>query len=359
VQTPRCAIVIGAISLCVPLMAQSSEPPVPSDPLELVTGDAQPVQDINQRAEIVNLLVNAHRNSNVRAQPYDLKTAFTVSSSTSSDGTWQMEDISPSASLYRWTVQSPAYSAVHLNANRILYSSQTPDILPLRLLQVRTAIFYRSANVGPRASLRTANGAFNGVEVVCALISRDADAPAGTGGRQWNEEEWCVDPKAGTLVTHSMVPGLYVAYDYSKSLMFHGKLVPNGFTITEAGQTVVEAQTESVTDPANNPAAFQPAGLTQVGVGPIMTAPWRFQMMLPPQPGASPGTNQVAVVHAMQSPDGQLSDVEVLASSAPSAKDAALAFIAKWHSGMMGRAPEPGATPQSHEVLITLESPQP
>src|SRR5580700_6990850 len=157
------AIVIGILST-LPMLAQApglarafppaTEPPIPSDPLELVTGDAQPVTDVNQRAEIIDLLVNAHQRSNVRAQPYDLKTVFTVAGSLTS-GQWQMEDMSPSGGLYRWTVEGPGYSAVNLNVNRIFYSTQPVNGLPLRLIQVREAIFKTEAVVGPHATLRT------------------------------------------------------------------------------------------------------------------------------------------------------------------------------------------------------------
>jgi hypothetical protein len=163
-----------------------------------------------------------------------------------------------------------------------------------------------------------------------------------------------VDPKAGTLVTYSEVPGLYFHYDYSRALQFHGKLIPNGFAITQAGQTVVEAQTESVSDPANNPAAFQTNGLNQIGVGAIMSSAWQFRVRLP-LPGA--GAAQVVALHAVQSPDGQISDVEVLASSESSLNQAAVAFASKWQGGMMGgeSQSQSGATPQSHEVVMMVE----
>ena len=83
------------------------EPPVPSDPLELVTGDAQPVQTPEQRQAATNLLQTARAASNVRAQPYDLKTTFTAFGSSSSDGNWTLEDTSPSGKIYRWTAQGP------------------------------------------------------------------------------------------------------------------------------------------------------------------------------------------------------------------------------------------------------------
>ncbi len=333
---------------------QVTEPPVPSDPLEFITGDAQPVTDVNQRAEIIDLLVHAHQRSNVRAQPYDLKTSFTVAGSLSG-GQWQMEDMSPSGGLYRWTAQGPGYSAVNLNVSRIFYSNQSATGLPLRLIQVREAIFKSEAVVGPRATLRTANASLNGVDLVCALIAHNAIAPAGSGGRQWEEQEYCVDPKAGTLITYSEAPGLYFQYDYSKALQFHGKLIPNGFSITQAGQTVVEAQTESVSDPVNNPEAFQTTGLNQIGVGATMSQAWQYRVRLP-LPGAAPGAPaQVVELHALQSPGGLVSDVELLASSDTALNEAAIAFATKWQGGMMGQEPQAGATPQSHEVVMTIE----
>ncbi len=337
-----------------PFMAQPAEPPVPADPLELVTGNAQPVQDVNQRAEIVNLLINAHQHSNVRAQPYDLRTTFRASGSSSSDGMWQMEDISPSAGLYRWTAQGPSYSSVHLNVNHVLYSNQAADSFPLRLAQVREAIFYTSPKVGALASLRIAKGSLNGVELTCALISYHTGVPAVTGGRHWDEDEYCVDPKAGALITYSLMPGLYVHYDYSKALAFHGKLIANGFTITQAGQTVIEAETESVSDPAKNPAAFQPAGLNQIGVGPVMTGPWRLHAGMPAPAGAAAGA-KIVLLEAMQSPDGQLTEVQVLASTDPSLNGPALDYASKWQGQLTGKETEPGATPQSHPVLITVQ----
>ena len=168
----QCAIAVS-IALA-PVFAQAptslAQPPVPSDPLELVT-DAQPIQNAEQRLAATSLLANARSISNVRAQPYDLKTTFTSAGSSSSDGSWSMEDISPSGGLYRWTAQGPSYSAVNLYTNRLLYSNQPSGAVPLRLAQVRTAIFFMYPVTGPRASLRTAAGNLNGIDVSCVLVS--------------------------------------------------------------------------------------------------------------------------------------------------------------------------------------------
>ena len=74
-------------------------PPVPASELELVTGDAQPVQDAQQRVAALDLLNNARALSNVRAQAYDLKTTFTSSGGVASDGSWTLEDMAPAASI--------------------------------------------------------------------------------------------------------------------------------------------------------------------------------------------------------------------------------------------------------------------
>ena len=79
--------------------------PIPPDPLEIVN-TAQAVQDAQQRLDAIALLQRARDLSNVRAQPYDLKTSFISWGGLASDGSWTLEDISPGRG-YRWTAQGP------------------------------------------------------------------------------------------------------------------------------------------------------------------------------------------------------------------------------------------------------------
>ncbi len=106
------ALVFGQAPVSAPTGASASarlsslpEPPVPGDPLELVTGETQVVQNPEQRAQILNLLARARYLSNVRGHAYDLKTTFTSVGQSPFDGTWQMEDVSPAANACRWTAQ--------------------------------------------------------------------------------------------------------------------------------------------------------------------------------------------------------------------------------------------------------------
>jgi hypothetical protein len=337
-------------------LAALPEPPIPSDPLELVPSSAQPVQDATQRAAIVGLLADAKVLASVRAYPYDLRTTFTVVGSSSSDGAWQLENISPGRGLYRWTAEGPGYSVVNLFQNRMLYSNQPGAGIPLRLAQVRAAIFYVDSVFGPRASIRTASANLNGTELTCALTERMSAPKTATGGRLWEEAEFCVDPKSGLLMTYSPVPGLYILYDYTNALHFYDKIIPGKFTITEAGRTVIEARNESLTDPAKlDPSLFEPSGLNSVGAGPLESPPWNMRSSQYSANGSTNPTLQVVVLHAMVSPDGHMTESEVLASSDSNLNQRALNHLVEWQNlrGMEGDA-QPGASPQSHELFFTL-----
>jgi hypothetical protein len=338
------------------------QPPVPADPLELVIGAAQAVDTPEKRLAAIAAIERARDLSNVRAQSYDLKTSFTSTGGSASDGSWALEDISPARGIYRWTAQGPAYSVINLYTNSthgILYSNQPAGVVPLRLEQVREALFFVYPQTGPQASIRTATGYLNGVQQNCFLIVNGFRGPALTGARNWQEAEYCADAATGLLTTYSPVPGLVVHYDYSGATSFHGKTIAGAFTITEGGRIVIEARTLGVSDPPDpkNP-IFDSAGLISLGVGREMTPASRVRGMIPNfnfVPGAAPAANpvvQVVALHGNAGPDGKLTEVGILASSDPSMNQAALDRTANWGTGNRS---QPGATAQSNEVFFTWE----
>ena len=339
-------------------------PAVPADPLDPVTGGAQPVQTAEQRSAVVTLLAKARELSNVRAQPYDLKTTFVTSGGLPSDGSWTLEDISPGRGLYRWTAQGPNYAAVNLYNNGtqgMLYSNQPGGVLPLRLVQAREAIFFNVGSVGPRAPFRTAVGYVNGAAQNCVLVGQITPSQTSGGGRNWGDSEYCIDSNTGLLTTYSPAPGLYVHYDYSNGIKFHNKTIPGSFTVTEAGRVVIDAKTESVSDPGDPKSAlFDPAGMSALGVGQAMTPAMNLRTMAPPDfRSLKSATNlavQVVVLHGGLSPDGHLSETELLASSDASLNQKALDQANKLTS-MVGSATQaqPGVTQQSHEMIFTVE----
>jgi hypothetical protein len=334
--------------------APYAQPAVPADALELVTGSAESVQSVSQRASVVKMLNDAYAMSNGQAYPYDRRTSFVAFGSSSSDGSWQLEDSSPKAGLYRWTAQGPSYSVINLYKDQELYSNQAAGLMPMRLAQVRAAMFFMRPVAGPRATLRVAPGSLHGASLQCVLLTHNDVAKGVTGGRRWEEAEYCLDTKSGALITYSPAPGIYTQYDYSQAIHFHDRLIYNAFTISQAGRTIIEAKTISVEDPAKDLSSFEPTGLNELGVGSLLTAPWRYRSMVPVQ-NATPGTSDVVVVHGMQSAAGPMSETEVVASSSSAFHARALELASKIHGAATVEDGEPGATVQSHEVLLTIQ----
>jgi hypothetical protein len=256
----------------------------------------------------------------------------------------------------RWTAQGPSYSAVNLYVNHLLYSNQPAGGVPLRLAQVRAVLFFNQLEFGPQASVRTFAGSLNGSALTCVLVARLFAGKPAAGGRRWDEEESCVDPKSGLLVTYSLVPGLYVLFEYSSALHFKDKILPGKFTIAEAGQPIIEARIESVSNPAKiDDSLFTPTGLSAIGTGSLMTQPWRMRSTVGFNPANANPALHVVVLHGMVSPDGHMSDSQVLASSNPSLNQSALDRAAQWQNWRSDDSAQPGATPQSHEVFFTFE----
>ena len=154
---------------------------------------------------------------------------------------------------------------------------------------------------------------------------------------------------------------MYIHYDYSNGIKFHNKTIPGAFTISEAGRVVITAKTESVSDPGDPKSAlFDPAGLTPLGVGSAMTPAINLRTMAPfdfntLRSAKSLGVQEV-VLHGNMSPDGHLSETELLASTDASLNQKALDQASQFgkNFGSVTQA-QPGATPQSHEMIFTFE----
>ena len=337
-------------------------PPIPVDPLELVNS-AQTAPDAQQRLAAIDLLNKAHDRSNVRARAYDLKTTFQTYGGGASDGTWMLQDTSPAPRMYRWAAQGPGYSSINYypdSTQGMLYSNQPASVLPLRLMQVRDAIFFTYQIPGPQASVRTATASLNGAQQNCVLVVIGAGNRSFSGGRNWEESEYCVDARTGLLSTWSPAPGLFVQYDYSGAMSFHGRTIPGGFTITQGGQKIIEAKTVSIGDPPKaDDAMFSTNGLSAISVGREMAPPVIFRSVMPVPGQRFPLSNekavmQVVLVHGTVKDDGHLGESEILAST-----DSSLNQIALQQAGTVSprtsAAGQPGVTQPSHEVFFTFQ----
>jgi hypothetical protein len=346
---------------CAPPVLSLISIPVPYDPAESVLGGAQLVHDAAERAAIIDMLQKSQHLSNVRLHAYDLKTSFTSYGSSSSDGRWILEDMSPGTDVYRWTAQGPSYSAVFLTSKKLLSSSQPGGAVPLRLAQVRSAIFGAFfPGIGPLATLRAADGNVGGAALKCVLIA--VNIPAGTqpefaSGRSFGESEYCIDPKTLLLELYSPAPGIYIHYDYANAQHFHDTIIGGGFTITEGGKTIIEARTDSVSDaPPPNSNLFEPTGLHTLGAGIVAEVPTLVRGI-----GGAPGSSaqssktEVVVVHGVLSPDGKLDEPEIIASTNPSFNQAAIDRTARAPTLQNGTFVQPGAVQHTREIIFTEE----
>ncbi len=331
--------------------------PVPSDPLEMVTGQAQLVKTSASRDTALQLLARARNSYNLRTsgQGYDLKVIFTVNSGgqTAYDGAWEMEDISVPHQGFRWTARTAAgYTTTQISSNGTFYAEGTSSTIPLRLQEARAALFdpIPSAQNVDRAVIRTSTGAFNGRQVTCVLLSGPKSPATATPGRHWDETEECIDPQSGLLQVHSQIPGRYYAYDYSNTPQLDGHMLPRRVTVTEAGKIVSEINVQSLTPlPSADPSLFVPTedmkargpAVAMAGAQKVVHVAVRGQV-------TSGATIQPVCVFGLVTASGEVVEAHSLQPSDPNST------AAVEDAKQMNFSPPapPGTRPQQHFVFI-------
>jgi hypothetical protein len=334
-----------------------SQDAIPSDPLEMVTGQVRAVRARPARANFVQLVGRARNTYALRSakQGYDLKVTFTVNSAgqTDYDGVWQMEDVFDPAQGLRWTAKGPSYSITRISANGGVYGEETASYIPLRLQEARAALFDPIPGLGSvaRGSIRTSAATYHGEQLTCVLLA-DRDNPATAGsGRRWEETEECIDPKSGLLHLHSQVPGRYYAYDYSNAPQLAGHVLPRRVTVTEGGRTVTEISVESLTELSSaDPTLFVPTDEMKAQGRPIaMVGAQKISRNVGPgAPSAGAGADAVCVF-GLVTPSGQLVEAHSLQPSNPNSQ---AAVEAARQMNFSPPAALPGAQPQQHFIFV-------
>jgi hypothetical protein len=331
--------------------------PIPSDPLEMVTGPIQVVDTPAGREAVLQLLTRARQNYALRSagQGYDLKVSFTVNSGgqTQYDGAWEMEEMFDPQQGLRWTATAAAgFTTTQISSNQMFYAEGTASNIPLRLQEARAALFGPIAAPGnvDLQSIRTSTATFNGRELSCVLHSGPVNPATAVPGRRWEESEECVDPESGLLVTHSVVPGRYYHYEYSNAPQLAGHVLPRRVIVTEAGKTVSEISVDSLTQlPAADPSLFVPTDEMKAR-GPAIALPGaqkisRFSGRVPFASGA---TAHPVCVFGLVTASGQLVEAHSLQPSDPNSQ---AAVEAAKRMNFAGPAPL-GVRPQQHFVFV-------
>jgi hypothetical protein len=303
-----------------------------------------------ERDAVLQLIDHARHTYDLRSggQSYDLKVRFTVNSGgvTRYDGEWQMEDIFDPQEGLRWSATLPgAYSITRVSSQGRLYSEETDGYVPLRLHEVRAALFDPlPASQGlKRTAIRTAAVTFKGKQLTCLLFSNAANAKP---VRAWTETEECIDPESGLLRLHSQAPGRYYTYDYSNALQLGSHLLPSAVTIYDGGAVVTQISVESLTEAAAiDPALFTPTVAMEANGRPVKLGPaQKLFRVSSVKPGSPVGT---VAVFGLVTASGELVEAHSLQPSDPNSQAALDAA-----RNMSFSSAQNGAGPQQYFVLI-------
>ncbi len=327
--------------------------PIPGDPLELATGRATIADTPEKRSTILNLLERARQNNNLHMNgmnAFDLKVSFNSTGPAAYAAAGDLEESWLSNATWKWTTHLGAYSQVRIFHNGVAYDSQPHTYLPLRLQMIRQSIFWPVSGNFANDVIRVAESSWNGKPVTCALIAGPRAKASQETGRQWNEEEFCIDPATGLLQTYSIAPGIYDVYDYSNALQFHGRSIARRISIVENSTPVVEIQLNDIEDLNTTDASVFTPSPDMKGPGIMIGQPMRFPQIAKnglalPSPGVQP-----VIIQAVLDVSGKVLEAEALQSSDSLLSEAALKLVKNTSYG-----PVRGREPLERDVFINVQ----
>jgi hypothetical protein len=337
--------------------------PPPYDPFELVTSRPTVVKTSEARSAAINLLGQAldkrafYEPDLLPPQftpvgpgvPYSVKVSFTAGGHAQDVGPGEMEETRNADGARRWTGRVGSFSLTRIISD-LSYDVGSRRPIPMRLEMVREIVFGNLGGTPPNYtadSIRTATARLDGALLTCILIStKSSEAPI----RDWSEREYCIDSQSEMLRVYSAAPGIYVVFHYSNSSDFHGHVVPDQFTVTEAGKVILEGAV-SVKDPDTqslDPALFTPTRQMSTGEADVT---WPIHHIQPRVTPISSSLLEPIVVHATLSPDGSVIEAEALQTSDPRLSRSAIDLVreTKYDSGV-----EYGY-PRQQEIFVTVQ----
>jgi len=320
---------IAVLSLTASAFAQLKVAPVPSDPLELVTGTIKVPSTPEERAAVLNLLERARQNADLHAAgsaPFALRVNFNASGNIAYTGSGEMQETWFAPFSFRWSAHLGNFSLDRISTSGRIFDDQPADFIPIRLQMLRGALFWPINFQQAHTLLRTASAHWKGTELTCVLVSGEGSEAAPTPGRRWVEREFCIEPRTGLLQVFSDAPGIYVLYDYSNPLRFHGRLLARQLSVVEGGNHVLEAQLESIGDPTSTPDSLTPSEQMKThGPGPLLGGTMRFPRVVPVAPGAA--YIQPVIIHAVLDRTGKVGEAEVVEDSGAELSQSALDIV--------------------------------
>jgi hypothetical protein len=325
---------------------------VPADPLELVNGGIVIPATPEQRLAAQQVIVKARDLYKLHAgSPFDLKLTFNATGHTQHEGPGVLEELFLGMNGSRWTAQLGTYSQTRIVGTMgLVYDDKPAGAIPMRLQQLREAVFSPIYANPQTAFIRTVFVSWNGEDLTCVLMTHGSGEPPTVQRRRWTETEWCANTQSGLLRVASEAPGTYTVYDYTDSIHFHDFTLPRNITVSEAGAKVLDIRIESVTDPAS-PDRQQLAPASTMKTGPVFHDAVHLAPTVPDGSGKRATIIRPVIVHATFGADGNAIETEITESSDPTLNREALSFV----QGFRYSVPTPpGSVPEQTQVYLTV-----
>src|ERR1044071_1553307 len=331
------ALILNVLSVGLVNAQTKQVAPVPGDPLELATGPASIADTLEKRSAILNLLERARQNNNLHVSgmnPFNLKASFNSSASGGDSGPGVLEESWQSGTTWRWSEHLGSYSQVRIFHNGVAYDSNPGSYQPLRLQMIRQAVFWPIAGNFANYVIRVAEASWNGKPVTCALLAGPRANASQERGRQWIEEEFCIDPATGFLQTYSIAPGIYNVYDYSNAFEFHGHSLARRITIVENSIPVATVELNESKDLNTTDASLFKPSADMKGPGIMIGSPMRFpQVVKNNVAAAATGVVHPIIIHATLDVSGRVLEAEALQTSDSAISGAALKLVRNTNYG--------------------------
>jgi hypothetical protein len=353
--TPMRLFLLAAIPFSLLIQAQPTRgqvmslAAVPDTPLELVTGSARALITPEERDAAMDLLMRARQNVTLHAAvvpPFQMKVSFTSTGGSQFEGDGTMEEIY-AGPVMRWTARLASSSQLHIVSGGQVFATNPNEPVPMRVQMVRGAIFQPIGPTPGTGMIRSQNVQRDGQELTCLLLS--GSVPTAPMPRQWVETEFCIDPATALLHSWSAAPGIYVNYDYSDAIQFHGRTLARQITVVEGNKPLLQIRIDSLKDADNlDPHIFEPAReMTSAGPAFVLGYPQRFPIRAGLLENSTPQMIQPVIVHAtLSNVDGRVLEAEALQDTNPQLAQDAVELVE--HS----RFP---ATGMQQEVFINVQ----
>jgi hypothetical protein len=251
---------------------------------------------------------------------------------TSPSGSGRLTETWLNGQRWKWTGTLGGSSVMRVPGPGRSYGEPTGPV-PASIHVLRNAVFWAIFNTANNAQLRVAPPQWSSKPVTCVLVSGVVAPPEQT--RLWEEEEYCIDNATGSIQMHSLAPGVYTVYGYSRNLQFHGRVTPDRITIYTNGIQILEADVNLTDIGQVNPSELTATPeLVAAGFATMIEGPGRFPLSVP-SPAVS-GAIKPVMVHASVDGMGKVMEAELVTTSDPSLSQSALDFVKSTTFGASG-----------------------